>query len=248
MLHLSAERLAALADDEPTTTEGEHLARCVTCASERAAHRSLRSLAAGERFTAQRAGAPLTSWDSLLPALRAEGLVSTAPAIDMPAAEVRVIPLRRRAFGHNSRLRAAAAVLVAAVGIMAGRVSAGASAIPGFSRAGVDTLVRAVADTLPVFHSTSDALAALTRYERGYQAAAAFLAEQDTASHVEGRAAYEARLATLDQVAEVARQGLQGAPYDPVINRYYLTTLGARQAALRQLSTTLPPNVQVGGY
>ena len=246
MLHLSAERLAALADDEPTTTEGEPLARCATCARERTAHRSLRSLSAGERFTAQGAGAPLTSWESLLPALREQGLVSTAPVA--PDTELRVIPLRRRAFGQASWLRAAAGLLVAAVGIMAGRVSAGATAIPGLSRAGVDTLVRAVADTLPVFHSTSDALAALTRYEQGYQAAAAFLAEQDTASRMQGREAYEARLATLDQVAEVARQGLQGAPYDPVINRYYLTTLSARQAALRQLSTTLPPNVQMGGY
>ena len=249
MLHLSAERLAALADDEPTTTEGEHLARCATCARERSAHRSLRSLAAGERFAAHRDGAPLTSWDSLLPALRAEGLVTNAPATaDSTNTELRVIPLRRRRGTGTPWLRAAAAILVAAVGIMAGRVSAGAAAIPGISRSSVDTLVQAVADTLPVFRSASDALAALTRYERGYQAAAAFLAEQDTASRVEGREAYEARLATLDQVAEVARQGLQGAPYDPVINRYYLTTLSARQAALRQLSTTLPPNVQVGGY
>ncbi|NUQ21195.1 MAG: hypothetical protein HOQ09_09565, partial [Gemmatimonadaceae bacterium] len=241
-------RLAALADDEPTTTEGEHLARCATCARERAAHRSLRSLAAGERFTAHRDGAPLTSWESLLPALREEGLVADAPATGAANADSRVLPLRRRVGTRAPWLRAAAAVLVAAVGIMAGRVSAGAAPIPGLSRASVDTLVQAVADTLPVFHSASDALAALTRYEHGYQAAAAFLAEQDTASRVEGRAAYEARLATLDQVAEVARQGLQGAPYDPVINRYYLTTLSARQAALRQLSTTLPPNVQVGGY
>jgi hypothetical protein len=49
-------------------------------------------------------------------------------------------------------------------------------------------------------------------------------------------------------VAEATRQGLQATPYDPVINRYYLTTLGARQATLRQLSASLPSNVRVGGY
>ena len=64
----------------------------------------------------------------------------------------------------------------------------------------------------------------------------------------EGRAAYEARLAALDQVAAVARQGLQAAPYDQVLNQYYLNSLGARQATLRQLSATLPQNVRVGGY
>ena len=79
MLHLSAERLAALADDEPTTTEGEHLARCAACAHERSAHRSLRSLAASDRASSIGAS-PLTSWESLLPALRAEGLVADAAA------------------------------------------------------------------------------------------------------------------------------------------------------------------------
>ncbi|HEX2777938.1 MAG TPA: hypothetical protein VHM30_00460, partial [Gemmatimonadaceae bacterium] len=239
--------LAALADDEPTTTEGEHLARCATCARERAAHRSLRSLAAGERFAAQRGGVPLTSWESLLPALRAEGLVAegSTPAT---TPEVRVLPLRRRSLASMPWMRIAASVLLAAGGIIAGRMSAGAAPLPGLAASTVDTLVQAVADTLPSFRTASEALTALVRYERGYQAAAAYLAEQDTASRVEGRAAYEARLATLDQVAEVARQGLQGAPYDPVINQYYLTTLASRQATLRQLSTTLPSNMRVGGY
>jgi hypothetical protein len=147
-------------------------------------------------------------------------------------------------------MRAAAGVLLAAFGIMAGRVSAGATAIPGLS-VGVDTVkavAQAAVDSTLVFHSPSEALTALTRYERGYAAAAAFLAEHDTASRVEGREAYEARLATLDEVAEVAQRGLQAAPYDQVLNQYYLTTLGARQATLRQLSATLPSNVRVGGY
>jgi hypothetical protein len=240
MLHVSAERLAALADDEPTTTEGEHLARCAACARERAAHRSLRSLAASNRSTG---APPLTSWESLLPALRAEGLVSDGSAT---VPDGRVLPFRRR-WMSSGLMRAAAAVLLVATGLVAGRWSAGATPVPGIA-AGTDTLTALVADSALAFHSAAEALAALTRYEHGYQAAALFLAAHDTASRVDGREAYQARLATLDQVAAATRQGLEETPYDPVINRYYLSALSARQATLQQLSSTLPPKVEVGGY
>ena len=247
MLHLSAERLAALADDEPTTTEGEHLARCATCARERSVHRSLRSLSATERAPAG-APPPLTSWETLLPALRAEGLVADAPGSagtdDRRGAKVLFF---ERRWPHAGLMRAAAAVLLMAVGLVAGRWSAGVAPVPGL-RSGKDTLTALVADTTLAFQNATEALAALTRYERGYQAAAQFLALHDTASRVEGREAYQARLATLDQVAAATRQGLEATPYDPVINRYYLSALSARQATLQQLSSTLPPTVQVGGY
>jgi hypothetical protein len=248
MLHLSAERLASLADDEPTTTEGEHLARCATCARERSAHRSLRSLAASDRLAGANAGA-LTSWDTLLPALRAEGLVAdAAPAgAAVPNGRgVKVLEFRPR-WAHVGLLRTAAAVLLLAVGLVAGRWSARVSPIPGLGSAN-DTLTALGTDTTIAFRTAAEALAALTRYEHGYQAAALFLAAHDTGSRVEGREANLARLATLDQVAAATRQGLQETPYDPVINRYYLSALSARQATLQQLSTSLPPNVQVGGY
>src|SRR6476646_7302688 len=247
MLHLSAERLAALADDEATTTEGEHLARCATCARERAAHRSLRSLAVSDR-AAGIGAPPLTSWETLLPALRAEGLVADAAATGAPpnGKGPRVLRFERR-WAHSGLLRAAAAVLLVAVGLVAGRWSAGATPVPGIAT-GTDTLTALVGDTTLVFQSASQALAALTRYEHGYQAAAEFLALHDTASRVEGREAYQARLATLDQVAAATRQGLEETPYDPVINRYYLSALGARQATLQQLSSSWPPTGQVGGY
>ena len=247
MLHLSAERIAALADDEPTTTEGEHLARCATCARERSVHRSLRSLAASERV-AGTAAAPLTSWETLLPALRSEGLVADASG-GAAAAEPKgpkVLFFARR-WPHAGLMRAAAAVLLMAVGLVAGRWSAGVAPVPGL-RTSKDTLTALVADTTLAFQNASQALAALTRYEHGYQAAAQFLALHDTASRVDGREAYQARLATLDQVAAATRQGLEETPYDPVINRYYLSALSARQATLQQLSSTLPPTVQVGGY
>jgi hypothetical protein len=245
MLHVSAERLAALADDEPTTTEGEHLARCATCARERQAHRSLRSLAASNRSASVTTSAPLTSWESLLPALRSEGLVADGAIAGSPNGAT-VLPFRRR-WASSGLMRAAAAVLLVATGLIAGRWSAGAAPVPGLA-AGTDTLTALVTDTTLAFKTASEALAALTRYEHGYQAAASFLAEHDTASRVDGREAYQARLATLDQVAAATRQGLQERPYDPVINRYYLSALSARQATLQLLGTSLPPNVQVGGY
>lgn len=239
MSHLSTERLAALADDEPTTTEGEHLTRCAACARERAAHKSLLALATrGDDSTSL----PLTRWESLLPALRAEGLAKPAA----PAGGWWRHP------AGNGWMRAAAGVLLVAGGMIAGRYSAGADPVPGLvTRSALDTTTRLVAtvvDTLPTFESTAQAIAALAQYGRAYEAAANFLATHDTSLGLQPREAYEARLATLDQVAAATRQGLQETPYDPVVNRYYLATLGAREATLRQLNTSLPDNMQVGGY
>lgn len=239
MSHLSAERLAALADDEPTVTEGEHLARCAACARERGAHKALLAFAAHDSGTTT---LPLTRWDSLLPALRAEGLARPA-APDGGS---------WRQGAGNGWMRAAAAVLLVAGGMIAGRYSAGADPVPGLvTRSALDTTTRfasRVVDTLPTFASTAEAVAALAQYGRAYEAAATFLAAHDTSLGVQPRETYEARLATLDQVAAATRQGLQETPYDPVVNRYYLATLGAREATLRQLNTSLPDNMQVGGY
>jgi len=57
MLHLSSERLAELADGEPTVAEAEHLAACAICATERSAHQRLLSMASDER---DRTAEPLT--------------------------------------------------------------------------------------------------------------------------------------------------------------------------------------------
>jgi hypothetical protein len=44
------------------------------------------------------------------------------------------------------------------------------------------------------------------------------------------------------------RAALQEAPQDPVINQYYLATVGAREATLRQLGTTLPPGAKLNRF
>ena len=49
MPHLLIERLAELADSEPTAAEEEHLAECAMCAAERVAYYRVVSMAADER-------------------------------------------------------------------------------------------------------------------------------------------------------------------------------------------------------
>jgi hypothetical protein len=41
---------------------------------------------------------------------------------------------------------------------------------------------------------------------------------------------------------------MRQAPHDPVINGYYLTTLGQREATLRQLSTVLPASLRPNSF
>jgi hypothetical protein len=43
-------------------------------------------------------------------------------------------------------------------------------------------------------------------------------------------------------------EALREVPYDPVINGYYLTTLGQREATLRQLDTALPEGYRVRSF
>jgi hypothetical protein len=55
-------------------------------------------------------------------------------------------------------------------------------------------------------------------------------------------------VAALDHVLSDTREALRSAPHDPVINGYYLTTLGQREAALRQLNTALPASFRVNSF
>ena len=56
------------------------------------------------------------------------------------------------------------------------------------------------------------------------------------------------RLAALDRARDVMGEALNEAPYDPVINGYYLTTLGQREATIRQLNTVLPASMRMTSY
>src|SRR3982751_1586669 len=173
MLHLSSERLAELADGEPTVAEAEHLAACANCATERSAHKRLLSLAGDER---DRIAPPLTNWATLSARLREEHIISSpsAPAGRTVTAETGIVPLvvpaprpHRRAWLAGLRV---AAGLVFAVSFGAlGRMSAGASPAPSgkevlgvldrlAGQASRDVLPNAFGDSASPFSSVEDAL------------------------------------------------------------------------------------------
>ena len=247
MSHLSAERLAALAGEQPTAAESAHLAGCAACASERASHGALRRLAAAE---VERVGAPLSDWTAIASRLREEGLLADA------------IPPRPHFVAPRWVLRAAAALLLVAGGMVLGRVSSGDAPIPGlaFGDGGyaaeeidpvdpIDLKLVSGGSDSAVFGSPDEALAVLQRAEEDYARAAAFLMGPDPSARDAGSAdMIRTRLAALDAVASATRAALYEAPHDQVINRYYLSALGAREATLRQLGTALPAGYELNRY
>ena len=229
--HLAIERLAELADGEPAALEREHLASCASCAGELASYRRLVALASDER---RRIAPPLSSWNAISAGLHREGLIATKPA-DRPARDFALPPLARRA---------AAAVALLASGLIMGRLSAGLT--PGQALA-LGSLV-APNDALGSrnvsvegsFASADDALAALRDAQDRYERAASYLANHDTSTTESAAEQYRTRLAALDNSAETFLRALNEAPQDPIINQYYLSTLGAREATLSKLGTALP--------
>jgi hypothetical protein len=187
-----------------------------------------------------RIGAPLTTWESLAPALRADGVIDTG--------EWRVARRPRRFSGVWSQ--AAAALLIALGGMAYGRYSAVGSVLPEPARTASGLASRGhESDATTTFANVDEARAAQERYETLYQSAALYLAAHDTAElSPDSPAAMRHRLATLDEVGATVRQALNESPADPVINGYYLTTLGQREATLRQLNASLPAGVRVNSF
>ena len=248
MLHLSIERLAALADEQPTAAEQAHLAACAPCAQEVEAHRSLLAMAGSERDLL---GIPLTRWDTLAQRLRTEGLMSA----DQPGSVTAewAAPIGKRKLSNRAWMRFAAAVLLMVSGSVIGRASAGASLLPGGLTGddpGGQTAQIPNLDSVPTaFASVTEANRFKQYYADGYQAAVSFLAAHDSAAQpTETPAVMRARLAALDRVSRTMREALNDAPYDPVINDFYLNSFGQREATLRQLNTVLPSNVRLNSY
>ena len=256
MLHLPADRLAALVDEPPTTDEQRHLDCCADCSRERDAYRALHEMAVAGRH---RIESPVSSWNAIASELRAQGL-ATMPAgrasESGDSAQVRSIAMGARP--RTQWLQAAGAALLLLGGVAAGRFSARGD-LGALARAAVDTsaMVATLASLSggdPVvmpFRDRADALAALVAAERTYEQAASFLVQYDSSVRVPARdepAVYQARLAALDGAMAATRQALYQAPSDPIINRYYLATVGAREATLRQLSAALPASQQVNRF
>ena len=148
---------------------------------------------------------------------------------------------------HSNRamLRIAAGLLLVAGGAIAGRVSVGQHPLPegGPVAGGV-----AATDSVS-FSSLEEARAAQQRSEMLYQQAATFLARYDTTGAASGSpVAYRSRLSLIDRVLSSTRDAMREAPHDPVINDYYLTTLGQREATLRQLNSALPSSLRLNSF
>lgn len=237
MSHLSIDRLAAFADETPTPDEATHLAGCWDCRAEVAAFRRLARMSAMAPLPME----PLSAWSRLAPQLRAEGLI-----VDAPHGAPVVSLASRRSMLQTWVVRAAAGAALVIGGALLGRASTGVPfAIWGSDIAAVEPTA------VPVGYSSPDeALRVLTSAQQQYQSAAAFLATQDTAARFVGmnQESYRARLAALDEIAATARAALYRAPQDPMLNQYYLTTLGAREATLREIGATMPDSRRLERY
>jgi hypothetical protein len=185
--------------------------------------------------------------------LRAEGLIGPpADPMTLTPTHGTAIPRYRKPFFSRGWMQAAAALLLVAAGAAAGRYSVGTG---GSAPAAVEPTQTASAQADPTglstvsYSSTTDAMTAFLRAQREMQTAAAYLAEREQVGAPAGdREMYRARLAALDGMVSVSRAALYEAPADPVINQYYLATLGAREATMRQIGRTLPAGTQVTPY
>jgi hypothetical protein len=235
MSHLPTERLAALVDEPPSGSELAHLASCADCARERASYQTLAELANAE---STRIGIPITEWDQLAQRLVADGMIDEAA--------------ERPAGAHPGRrpwLEAAAAVLLLVGGMMGGRYTAGVR-LPSAQRAPASGAQSGSgAEPTARFTSVDEARAAQRRAQLTYQSATAFLAALDTSNRApDTPASMRTRLAALDRTRQVMGEALQDSPYDPVINGYYISASGQREATLRQLNTVMPASMRLTSY
>jgi hypothetical protein len=220
MSHLSAERLAALIDVQPTPAEIAHLSACAPCRRERGAYEAVLEMAKGGLTL----GTPLTSWNRLAPHLKRDGIIDTGRAVG------------RRFIVSRGWLQVAAALLLLAGGTVIGRLTAGTPLVP--SRDASSGLAAVSADGAPTFRSVAEAQAVASRSQNVYQASMAFIASRDSSSLAPSSpAAIKTRLATLDRVSQIVGAALEDAPYDSVINTMYLNAQGQREASMRQLSS-----------
>jgi hypothetical protein len=235
MSHLSPERLAALADEPATLLERTHLAHCAICASELVAAQRLVRLAIADVPTIE---APITSWERLGPALRAEGLLqsTSVEGLASSSAPTVVLPLR-----SPRRARAVAQVAAAVVLMLGGAALGRASATTGSTPNPPVSVAAGAANA--AFENTAEAMQVLQRASDEYTRAVTYLAAHDSNVVLRGRDAvqlYQARLDALDRAVAATQAALYLAPQDPVLNQYYLTTLGARDLTLQQMGAIVP--------
>jgi hypothetical protein len=182
--------------------------------------------------------APLNEWRTIAARAREEGLIRETHA-------------SRWWTSSQPWLQSAAAVLLLIGGIAIGRAtialpSAIQSTASNQSPAAANNATPATASSNKSavstpgdasFASVDEASAALKEAVTQYQRASEFLAVSNNSSGArDSLAMYSARAAALDKIENATVVALQTAPHDPVINQYYLATMGARVATQQQLA------------
>jgi hypothetical protein len=105
------------------------------------------------------------------------------------------------------------------------------------SPASAASVAPATSTTGDTFASVDDASTTLERALRDYERASAFLAANSpTRNTMDSSGIYRTRLAALDKVNNAMESALRTAPHDPVINQYYLATMGARVATQQMVA------------
>ncbi len=187
---------------------------------------------------------PLNDWDTIAARLRDEGIIRDRG---------------RRVFsvGGNWWMRAAAVAMIAIGSAAVGRYTA--TRLPDQTSLAVatpePTPALQASNTAPTpgatdFRSADEAWAVLNRAGAEYQKASAYLAANNSVQNVRADSApvYQSRLAALDQVMQATHSALNQAPNDPVINQYYLATMGAREATRQQLSAVQTVGAKLKGF
>jgi hypothetical protein len=237
MQHLAIERLAELADGEPTAVEREHLAECAMCSAERVAYQRVVAMASDER---RHIAPPISTWGLLSEELREQGLITTreqATARTMFIAKVTTIAWR-----------AAAAIAILATGLVTGRMTAGMPLRTALALGDGNATAGQVAVNADEFATTAAAMQTLQRAQQDYERAALYLSTHDTVTTEVSTEAYRTTLAALDEMAETSLKALSQAPADPIINQVYFTTLGARNMTLGKLATALPTGSRLSRF
>jgi hypothetical protein len=186
--------------------------------------------------------APLNDWRTIAARAREEGLIRESQS--------------RSWIAGQPWIQAAAAMLLLVGGIAIGRTTL---AIPSSAQSGADSQLvagsgnreagregTAPASTIVAgpatstgasFASVDDASMTLERALGDYQRASAYLAANSPSrSTVDSSGIYRTRLAALDKVGPAMESALRTAPHDPVINQYYLATMGARVATQQMVA------------
>lgn len=179
---------------------------------------------------------PLNDWRTIAARAREEGLLRDSDS-------------GSRGSGQPW-LQAAAAILILIGGIAIGRTTIGlptvtqnpannvavANPAPSTPTAAATPNASAAPVSDASFASVDDAADALNRALRDYQRASQYIAATNALTKTgDSSAIYTARAAAFDKIVNATESALQTAPRDPVINQYYLATMGA-QVATRQMA------------